>query len=318
MEAGVREHREDIEEEARAIGGGVTGELGWSCGQMERRDSHVARGQQTSGGRASPTSVVAEAATPVAVVVGVARPVSVDVGALVTRMMVMVETSTVILTSLHMEVARPGPMVTSSTEARLEMRLEMIRGRRVEEAGAHQHPVIGVSLVVEVDIGHPLRLLVQVSGQRGWYRGPGGSWEVNHPRARLAGATVTRGQSSRELSSGLGLDVASVAREEGGLEPIGRGDHAAVGGQSGPMMGAGGAVVTTGGLEEDAGGVASSSGGRGAGEQRGALAGGILAAGDQVREAGARGEELRLETAVTHAQGELVRHLANGDIRGAQ
>ena len=30
VEAGVREHREDIEEEARAIGGGVTGELGWS------------------------------------------------------------------------------------------------------------------------------------------------------------------------------------------------------------------------------------------------------------------------------------------------
>ena len=87
----------------------------------------MARGQQTCGGRASPTSVVAEAATPVAVVVGVTRPVSVDVGALVTRMMVMVmvETSTVILTSLHMEVARPGHMVTSSSEARLEMRLEM-------------------------------------------------------------------------------------------------------------------------------------------------------------------------------------------------
>ena len=211
MEAGVREHREDIEEEARAIGGGVTGELGWSCGQLEWRDSHVARGQQTCGGRASPTSVVAEAATPVAVVVGVARPVSVDVGALVSWMMVMVETSAVILTSLHMEMARPGHMVTPSTEARLEMRLEMIRGRRVEEAGAHQHPVIGVSLVVEVDIGHPLRLLVQVSRQRGWYRGPGGSWELDHPRARLAGASVTRGQSSRELSSGLGLDVASVA-----------------------------------------------------------------------------------------------------------
>ena len=209
--AGVREHREDIEEEARAIGGGVTGELGWSCGQLEWRYSHVARGQQTCGGRASPTSVVAEAATPVAVVVGVARPVSVDVGALVSWMMVMVETSAVILTSLHMEVARHGHMMTPSTEARLEMRLEMIRGRRVEEAGAHQHPVIGVSLVVEVDIGHPLRLLVQVSGQRGWYRGPGGSWELDHPRARLAGASVTRGQSSRELSSGLGLDVASVA-----------------------------------------------------------------------------------------------------------
>ena len=313
METGVREHCEDVEEEARAIGGGVTGELGWSCGQLERRDSHVTRGQQTCGGRASPTSVVAEAATPVAVVVAVARPVSVDVGALVTWMMVMVETSAVIVTSLHMEVARPGPMATSSTEARLEMRLEMIRGRRVEEAGAHQHPVIGVSLVVEVDIGHPLRLLVQVSGQRGWYRGPGGSWELNHPRAWLAGASVTRGQSSRELTSGVSLDglVSSVAREEGGLEPIGRGDHAAVGRQTGPMMGAGGAVVTTGGLEEDAGGVAASSGGRGAGEQRGALAGGKLAAGDQVREAGARGEELRLETAVTHAQGELVRHLAN-------
>ena len=318
MEAGVREHREDIEEEARAIGGGVTGELAWSCGQLQRRDTNMARSQQTCGGGASPTSVVAEAATSVAVVVAVARPVSVDVGALVTRMMVMVDTSSVIVTSLHMKVARPSHMVTSSTEARLEMRLEMIRGRRGEEAGAHQHPVIGVSLVMEVDISHPLRLLVQVSGQRGWYRGPRGSWELDHPWTWLAWASVTRGQSSRELTSRVSLDGSSVTREEGGLEPIGCGDHAAVRRQTGPMMGAGGAVMTPGRLEEDAGGGAPSSGGRGAGEQSGALAWGKLATRNQVREARARGEELRLEAAVTHAQRELVRHLANGDIRGAQ
>jgi len=226
-------------------------------------------------------------------------------------LVLVVETPAMIVTSLHMEVARPvtSHVVTASTEAGMEMRLEMIRGGWGEEARPHQHPVTGVSLGMEVDIGHPLVLLVQVSRHRGWYRGPWGAWELDHPRAGLTRAPVAAGQSSRELTPGVSLDGASVPGEEGGLEPIGRGDHAAVWRQTGPVMGDGGAVVTPGGLEEDAGGGAAMTGGRGAGEQRGALAGGELAAGDEVTRQAGPGEELRLETAVTQAEGELIRHL---------
>ena len=319
MEAGVREHRQDIEEEAGAIGGGAGGDLAWSRRQLERGDAHVSGGEETSGCGASPPPAVAQAPAPVVVVAVVAGPVPVHVGALVCRMMlVVVETPAMIVTSLHMEVARPvtSHVVTASTEAGLEMWLEMIGGGRGEEAGAHQHP--GVSLGMEVDIGHPLMLLVQVSRHRGWYRGPGGAWELDHPRAGLTRAPVAAGQSSRELTGLVSLEGASVPGEEGGLEPIGRGDHTAVWRQTGAMVGDGGAVVTPGGLEEDgAGGGAAVTGGRGAGEQRGALAGGELAAGEEVTRQAGPGEELRLETTVTQAERELIRHLANGDIRGA-
>lgn len=93
--------------------------------------------QQTSGGGASPPPVVAEAAAPVVVVVAVAGSVSVDVGALVCLVMMM--KTPMIVTSLHMKVTRPmaSHVVTASTEARLEMRLNMIRGGRGEEAGPH-------------------------------------------------------------------------------------------------------------------------------------------------------------------------------------
>ena len=258
VEAGVGEHREDIEEEARAIGGGVSGQLTRRPRQLEGGHAHVARGQQTRGGGASPPPVVSEAAAPV-VVAAVARSVPVDVGPLAPRMM-MVETPAVIVTSLHMEMTRPSHVVTASTEARLEMRLEMIGGRGVEEAGAHQHPVVVLRLM-EVHIRHPL--LVQVSRHRGWYRGSRAAWELDHARAGLTRAPVAAGQSGGELAPRVRLDGARGSGEEGWLEPGGRGDHAAVGGQTGPMVGDGGAVVTPG--EEEAGSGAGRPGGRGAG-----------------------------------------------------
>lgn len=252
--------------------------------------------QQTSRGRASPPPVVAEAAAPVVVVVAVAGSVSVDVGALVCLVMMM--KTPMIVTSLHMKVTRPmaSHVVTASTEARLEMRLKMIRGGRGEEAGPHQHPVIGVSLGVEVDISHPWGLLVQVSRHGGRYRGPWSAWELDHAGARLTRASVAAGQSSRELTPRVGLDGARVPGEEGWLETIGRGDHAAVWRETGPMMGDGGSVVTPGGLEEDARGRAGLSRMRGAGEQGGALTRGKLAARDQVTGETSRGggQELRL------------------------
>ena len=231
MECGVGEHGEDVQQEA---GVGVR-HLGPSR-QLERggTSSH----QTWSWGTSSPPSASPHTSAPVVgvgVVVLVPRPVPHVAALLLLLLLMMMMVVVVVVVVVMMNVPLLGLYVEVVLVWWRVGRLEGVEGRLVQVGGRRkeararlcQDPAGIVLSWMEVEVGHVTTcgLSVEVPGQRGRERRGSRPRELEHV-GRVgpgeAGEVGVVGVDPRVV----GLDGGA---EEGRLEPVGRGDHAAVG-----------------------------------------------------------------------------------------